>query len=104
MLAQLGEQKTLDTVDVLHNVTNDLQLDLNATDAQDRRLPLRPYPERRDASQAYQPWTITGLFNEPMDYHRQACEGQFCRHMWACAGGRQSSWFQRWRRDTATGL
>lgn len=122
MLTQLGEQKAADALDALRDVTDDLQLDLRPTDAAeeaardaanefaepldlpaadapDGRLPTRPLAEPRYASTANQPWTIPGLFNEPEDYHRQACEEEFCRQVWACAGGRQSSWFQRWRRD-----
>ncbi len=126
MLVQFGEEKALDALDALRDVTDELQLDLEAAGhaeeaardaanqavsvldfyvagAQDERRPIRPYPERRYAGYANQPWTITGLLDQPDDYYRQACEEEFCRQVWACAGGRQSSWFQRWRRDTRRG-
>lgn len=45
------------------------------------------------------PWTISGLFEEPEDPNRAFLEQEFCRQMWACAGGRCLSPMERWQRD-----
>jgi hypothetical protein len=122
LLVQFGEEEVSGGPDELRDVTGNLELDLEANNNAERaagdaaneavdafgfravdakvRPTIRPNPERRKTSYESQPWTIPGLLDRPEDYRRQACEEEFCRNMWACAGGRQCGMVQRWRRDT----
>ena len=42
--------------------------------------------------------TMENIFGDDDEYD-QCCEREYCRRMWACAGGRCQSWWSRMQRD-----
>ena len=52
-------------------------------------------PKQRRSNQ---PYTLAGIFEDD-DKVEPCCEAEYCRRMWACAGGKNLSTWQRMRRD-----
>lgn len=53
---------------------------------------------RRSSRQTAQPLTLGQILNDE-DQYDWYCEAEFCRRMWACAGGRNRGWFHRCQQD-----